>query len=119
MYSSEDFVRIYMEAWKNGDTLMDVARTMGKKHSSVQSQMGKLRSLGVNLPHLRTTKNLSLPRINAIVDGYMKDTPNTGYSCRNCGKELHIKKSDPLSVEGYCSERCARIWYEKMKEKKI
>jgi hypothetical protein len=68
--SPEAFVRAYMEAWQQGQSVHDLAKLFDITPKSVSSKAGKFRRMGVKLPNLRPRVNINVKALNAIVSQY-------------------------------------------------
>lgn len=100
MITAEEFVRAYMEAYQQGDTLHDLATRFNTTHKSIMSKTGKFHMQGVKLPRLKSIRDIDILHLNQIVSdmSVMIDQPTTttnpeafNATCPQCNKPFYSK----------------------------
>lgn len=68
--SPEEFVKKYLEAYKNDKTLEELSQELGVTASSVGTRVRNYREKGVNLPHLKGSNyGVDPEQLNKLIKG--------------------------------------------------
>jgi hypothetical protein len=67
--SSKDFVIAYMQAYKSGQTVSDLAKVVGITYNNAQSKTRYLRERGVDLPRLAgANERINSAELNRLIE---------------------------------------------------
>lgn len=77
-YTPANYVRLYMEAYRNGLSYSEAALEMGISRQSFYQRKRYLQGKGVRLPELGNMQPgavpLQVPKLNDIIDSYKEET---------------------------------------------
>lgn len=136
----EHFVKAYMDAYINGETLEDLAKEYGSTWKSIMAKTGKFRSMGIRLPSLKSKRDVDPFYLNKIVSEKMSDARRLGVEetpaqladtirvtktiksrpvpiselpqCEQCGIERVSSINDFV-----CSDKCADEYWANIRSK--
>ena len=73
--TAEEFVNVYMKAYRDGHNAVWVAQQLGIHRQSVYDRMEKLRARGVKLPKLPRLDTQVNKRLNALIADQLGKSP--------------------------------------------